>query len=130
MESTKTENKSENFEQIEIISSGNFKTISTYHFKDKRLSAKAMGLLSFMLSLPPFWDFTVIGLAACMNDGLNSIKSGLKELKDTGYYVRKRLKKENGTFYWKTFVYGLPATNIKRENKEIEIVEKPLVENP
>ena len=122
--------KSENFEQIEVITDGNFKTISTHHFKDKRLTAKAMGLLSFMLALPPYWDFTVIGLTKCMSDGIDSIKSGLKELKDTGYYIREKLTKKDGTFYWKTFVYGSPPINIKKKNTEIQIVEESLIEKP
>lgn len=30
--------------------------MSNYHLRDKELSLKAKGLLSFMLSLPEYWD--------------------------------------------------------------------------
>ena len=36
--------------------------MSNYHLRDKRLSLKAKGLLSQMLSLPEDWDYTLAGL--------------------------------------------------------------------
>ena len=38
----------------------NYTVMSNYHLKDKRLSFKAKGLLSYMLSLPDCWDFSLI----------------------------------------------------------------------
>jgi len=40
-----------------------YTVMSNYHLKDKRLSLKAKGLLSQMLSLPETWDYTLRGLA-------------------------------------------------------------------
>lgn len=37
--------------------------MSNHHLKDRRLSLKAKGLLSMMLSLPKEWDYTLKGLA-------------------------------------------------------------------
>ena len=37
--------------------------MSNFHLKDKRLSLKAKGLLSQMLSLPDDWDYTLSGLS-------------------------------------------------------------------
>ena len=37
---------------------GDYTVMSNYHLKDKRLSLKAKGLLSQMLSLPEDWDYT------------------------------------------------------------------------
>ena len=34
----------------------NYTVMSNYHLRDKNLSLKAKGLLSFMLSLPDNWD--------------------------------------------------------------------------
>ena len=42
----------------------NYTVMSNFHFKDKRLSLKAKGLLSQMLSLPDNWDYSMNGLAA------------------------------------------------------------------
>lgn len=39
-----------------------YTVMSNYHLRDKRLSLKAKGLLSQMLSLPEDWDYTLAGL--------------------------------------------------------------------
>ena len=40
----------------------NYTVMSNYHLRDRRLSLKAKGLLSQMLSLPEDWDYTLGGL--------------------------------------------------------------------
>lgn len=44
----------------------NYTTMSNYHLRDRRLSLKAKGLLSLILSLPDGWDYSVRGLAAAI----------------------------------------------------------------
>lgn len=41
----------------------NYTVMANYHLKDKRLSLKAKGLLSVMLSLPDDWNYNMKGLA-------------------------------------------------------------------
>ena len=53
---------------------GDYTVMSNFHLKDKRLSLKAKGLLSQMLSLPDDWDYTLSGL-----DDLNEIVELLVE---------------------------------------------------
>ena len=61
--------------------------MSNHHLKDKNLSFKAKGLLSYMLSLPDDWDYSLEGLCNIGKDNLTSVKTALKELKDN-YYVK------------------------------------------
>jgi len=42
----------------------NYTVMSNYHLQDKNLSYKAKGLLSFMLSLPEDWDYSLKGLVS------------------------------------------------------------------
>ena len=42
----------------------NYTIMSNYHLQDKNLSYKAKGLLSFMLSLPEDWDYSINGLVS------------------------------------------------------------------
>ena len=49
----------------------NYTVMANYHLRDKRLSLKAKGLLSVMLSLPPEWDFTLTGLAYISKEGVD-----------------------------------------------------------
>lgn len=46
-----------------------FTVMSNYHLQDKKLSLKAKGLLSYMLSLPDDWDYSLRGLCAICLEG-------------------------------------------------------------
>ena len=52
----------------------------TQHLRDTRLSLKAIGLFSIILSLPPEWDFSIAGLAAITKDGIATVRAALNEL--------------------------------------------------
>ena len=74
----------------------NYTVMSNYHLRDQSISCKACGLLSKMLALPDDWDYTTRGLAAICKDGLDSIRSALKELEGAGYLERRQLRDDHG----------------------------------
>ena len=89
----------------------NYTVMSNYHLKDKRLSFKAKGLLSYMLSLPDCWDFSLKGLCSASKDNLTSIRSTLKELQDHNYLVIKKLmpnETKSGRIEYEYIVYEFP----------------------
>jgi hypothetical protein len=88
--------------------------MSNYHFKDKRLSMKAKGLLSMMLSFSDDWQYSLNGLATMNKEGLTAIRATVQELEDNGYLVRRRLRNERGQLL----------------NIEYDIHEMPLSDNP
>ena len=57
--------------------------ILNFHLKDKRLSLKAKGLLSVMLSLPKNWDYSIAGLVAISKESESCIKAILDEIERT-----------------------------------------------
>ena len=71
-----------------------YTVMSNYHLKDRKLSCKACGLLSKVLSLPENWDYTTRGLASICKDGVDSIGTALKELEKQGYLIRNQLRDE------------------------------------
>ena len=75
----------------------NYTVMSNQHLRDKRLSLKAKGLLSLMLSLPEDWDYTTKGLARICKDGVDSICATVRELEGAGYIVRERERRADGT---------------------------------
>ena len=79
----------------------NFTVMSNHHFKNKNLTLKAKGLLSLMLSLPEEWNYNMQGLATLNRDGIDSVRSAIKELEHYGYVERHRLRNEYG-FYGDT----------------------------
>lgn len=70
--------------------------MTTRHLRDTRLSLKAIGLFSIILSLPPEWDFSIAGLAAITRDGIAAVRAALNELESNGYLTRKRVRGEDG----------------------------------
>ena len=72
----------------------NFTVMANYHLKDKRLSLKAKGLLSVMLSLPDDWNYNMKGLARLSKDGIDSVRSTVNELERYGYVTRRRIRTE------------------------------------
>ena len=74
----------------------NYTIISNLHLQDKALSLKAKGMLTLMLSLPEDWDMTLKGLVALSNDGIDSVRSTIKELEEHGYLSRSRGRNARG----------------------------------
>ena len=60
----------------------NYTVMSNYHLQDKKLSLKAKGLLSYMLSLPDDWDYSLKGLTVGCKDGLDSVRTAVLELEE------------------------------------------------
>ena len=59
----------------------NFTVMSNHHFKNKNLTLKAKGLLSLMLSLTDDWNYNMQGLAILSRDGIDSVRSAIKNVK-------------------------------------------------
>ena len=79
---------------------------------DPTLSAKAKGLLAYLLSLPADWQVYVKELTQHFSDGVKSIYSGINELKDHGYIMHQQRRGESGVFQGaEYFVYEVPQIN-------------------
>lgn len=107
----------------------NYTVMSNYHFKDKRISLKAKGLLSQMLSLPEDWDYTIRGLSSINKEGIDAIKSTIKELEDNGYIKRNQLRNEKGAFGKMEYVVFEEPQIQQIQINNMPIVEKPLSDN-
>lgn len=59
-----------------------YTVMSNHHLRDKRLSLKAKGPLSQMLSLPDDWDYTLSGLAYINRESKDAIRSAVNELNE------------------------------------------------
>ena len=70
---------------FKIEKNKNYTVMSNYHLRDKNLTYKAKDLLSFMLSLPDDWDYSLNGLCAISKESKDGIRSVLKELQEYHY---------------------------------------------
>ena len=96
----------------------NYTVMSNWHLRDKNLSLKAKGLLSFMLSLPDDWDYSLNGLVKVLKENETSINTTLKELKKFKYMNITKERNNKGMF---TYIYN---------SYELPEVHSPMVDNP
>ncbi len=101
-----------------------FTVMCNHHLRNVKLSLKAKGLLSLMLSLPEDWDYTTKGLACICRDGVDSIASALKELEKHGYLTRQRVRFDNGRLG--DIEYTIHEKPVSQETSEVP----PKRENP
>ena len=113
---------------VRVIKDTNFTVMSNYHLRDNKLSLKAKGLLSLVLSLPDDWDYTIKGLLQFARDKNDSFAATLKELESNGYLNRERKRNEKGQVKGnKYYFYETPNLN---ENFIETKLESPKRENP
>jgi hypothetical protein len=109
----------------------NYTVLSNYHFKERRMSLKAKGLLSLMLSLPEGWDYSAAGLVTLSKDGKDSVNAALKELEKFGYLRRTQAIDTGGKFSGYNYeIYEQPSDAAKAAAAEKEAAAQPKAENP
>ena len=102
----------------------NYTIMSNYHLQDKNLSYKAKGLLSFMLSLPEDWDYSINGLVSISKEGVKAIRNILQELQRYGYLVIEKKQNEVGQFEYEYLIYEQPDT--QKGDVDLGDVEKDI----
>lgn len=119
---------------FKINKNKDFTIMSNYHLRDKNLSLKAKGLLSFMLSLPNDWDYSLRGLVAICKESKDAIRSTLDELKYNYYLKIEPSRGENGKFEYNYLIYEKPFKNRLKSrnppNTDFPYTEKPSTDNP
>lgn len=102
-----------------VEKSKNYTVMSNYHLRDKNLSLKAKGLLSWMLSLPDDWDYSIAGIVACCKEGETTINTALRELQKFGYVKVNKIKpnEDCNRIHYEYNVYEYPQDV---ENQDID----------
>ena len=105
-----------------------YTVMSNFHLRDKRMSLKAKGLLSLILSLPDGWNYTIGGLVSICIEKEVAVKTALTELKKCGYLRIDKVKpsKENGGRY--EYIYNIFEQPIGIQEVEIQGVENQPLE--
>ena len=110
--------------KIRVHKTNNFTIMSNYHFREKKMSLKAKGLLSLMLSLPDDWNYSVNGLVTLSKDGKDGVMSALAELETFGYLQRERVTNSKGQFA------GIEYNIYEKPQPEKPIMENPIEDKP
>lgn len=108
--------------------------------EDQRLSWKAKGLHTYLMSLPDDWKIYISEIVKHSTDGIDSLQSAIKQLEKYGYIKKLRNRREDGCFGGVSyFVYEKPfevpledSVPPQRENPLVEKpqMDKPYTENP
>ena len=104
--------------------------MSNYHLKDRSLTYKAKGLLSFMLSLPSDWDYSLKGLCAISKESRDGIRSILKELQEHHYLEIEKTRGDKGYFEYNYLIYEIPHFINRKMIKNTPDTENPYLDFP
>lgn len=116
----KYKEKGDNMAVFKVEKTKKYTIMSNYHLRDKDLSLKAKGLLSFMLSLPSDWDYSLNGLCAIFKEQETAIKSTLRELKRKRYLIIDKVRNNKGYFEYVYNIYEQPVEVLQEKNPEVE----------
>lgn len=98
----------------------NFTVISNIHLKERKMSLKAKGLLTLMLSLPEDWDYSIKGLISICVENRLAIRNALDELKEFGYLRIEKLYPDSDRkkIEYEYNIYEVPISVEKRQKKQ------------
>lgn len=114
---------------IRVIKNKDFTVMSNVHLRDKRLSLKAVGLLSKLLSLRDDWRYSVKGLEKICKERRDAISAALKELEECGYLVRYQTHDEGGSFgAMEYLVYEVPQNGTAIDDTDLDEAEELTVD--
>ena len=106
-----------------------YTVMSNHHLRNGKLSLKAKGLLSMMLSLPEDWNYTTRGLAKICKEGVDAIGAALRELEAAGYIVRHKLRDRQGRISDTEYViYEQPQ--LRKPDTDSPDTENPYMDKP
>ena len=93
---------------FKIEKNQNYTVMSNHHLRDRNLSYKAKGLLSFMLSLPQDWDYSLAGLCSIIKENRDGIRSILKELQEHHHVEIEKFRGDQGYSEYNYLIYEVP----------------------
>lgn len=115
---------------FKIEKNKNYTVMSNYHLRDRDLSYKAKGLLSFMLSLPEDWDYSLAGLCSISKESRDGIRSILKELQEHHYVEIEKVRGDKGYFEYNYLIYEIPHFIDLENEQNNPDMENPHLDNP
>lgn len=94
-------------------------------FRDRRLSAKAMGVFGHCSTHQEGWRLTVRSIAGAMKDGVDAITGALQELERHAYLIRYRVRHANGQLGDAVYFFtDLPAQLLDLELPDDAVKER------
>ncbi len=107
----------------------NYSVISNQFLNDDRLSWKAKGVLTWLLSRQDKWKPLLVDMQQRSKDGRDSTAAGINELVEHGYIVREKIRDDKGLLKGYEYqVYEEPVNGLsvtENPNTDSSNTEKP-----
>lgn len=88
---------------------------------DERLSMKALGMHTYLMSRPDNWEIKEEHLVSTHKDGRVAVRSALKELKMCGYIESRPIRDEKKRIIrWERIIYETPLHPIDPDDKDYD----------
>ena len=107
---------------FKVNKNNNYTVISNTHLKERKMTLKAKGLLTLMLSLPEDWDYSIKGLISICVENRLAIRNALDELKEFGYLRIEKLPPRKGKNQFE-YIYNIYEKPLKKEERQLKNVE-------
>ncbi|MFE5717653.1 hypothetical protein [Streptomyces erythrochromogenes] len=101
------------------LSSG-YTVLPTATLEDARLSFRARGILAYLLAKPDTWKVAADRIAKAGKEGVEAVRTALRELKDAGYYRVVTERMADGTLRRITEVYDQAQDWAAEEFRKLE----------
>ncbi|MER7512225.1 hypothetical protein ABTX82_28280 [Streptomyces lavendulae] len=101
------------------LSSG-YTVLPTATLEDARLSFRARGILAYLLAKPDTWKVAADRIAKAGKEGVEAVRTALRELKDAGYYRVVTERMSDGTLRRITEVYDQAQDWAAEEFRKLE----------
>lgn len=106
----------------------NYTTISNVYLRDIRLSLKAKGFLTVVMSLPDTWDFSIKGICKVLKEGTTAVYNTIDELKANGYCEVTSSRDDKGMFLGNDYIF-FEEPHLEEPNKDYPYTENPNMDN-
>lgn len=106
----------------------NYTTISNVYLRDIRLSLKAKGFLTVVMSLPDTWDFSIKGICKVLKEGTTAVYNTIDELKTNGYCEVTSSRDDKGMFLGNDYIF-FEEPHLEEPNKDYPCAENPNMDN-
>lgn len=95
-----------------------------------KLSFKAKGILTYLMSRPDGWEVSVTDLVKHGEDGEHAVRAGLKELKEAGHMKYTQSRDQGRITGWLIEVYEVPnPTLVNQPDRGFQDVDNQDVDN-
>ena len=108
---------------IRVQKERDYTVLNNIFIRDKTLSWKAKGVMTYLLSLPDDWSVYLSEIQTHATDGRDSLRTAINELVEHGYLVRTQVRNDSGKF-------GSLTYEIVESPADLPFTEKPLAVKP